>query len=448
MRYLLLRLLAIIFVLFPAAVKSLCQLSVSIEIVDTLSCAGIDGELRAEVTGGIEPYTFKWYGPDDFSSDSQNISGLYDGTYFVTVTDNEYNQASDTIEIYGQLSLIVNVIDTFTCYGADGTISIIPVGGTPGYTVTWTKFPAYYHLTAPYVADTIFNMTQGRYTVELTDEGGCTVEEDIYNVYPPAANVYHATEYYGDYNIRCNGENNGQILIFNPYEVMLTYRFMSLDTAVIDTSFQSNAFTITFDSLCAGDYRLSHTNSKGCVGDIYETLTEPEPVSIVFTNSDSVNKGQELLISPLISGGMQPCSYHWNTGEHTQTITDTLFADKTYSLTITDSNGCTDTAAINVKVYTPSLSLADEFYRLKIYPNPVEDHITVEYRLTEASNIKIELVDIDGRIIKSLYENRQLPGFYSQNIYLDQSGVNSGLYILKFSADRKTIDQNIFITIR
>jgi hypothetical protein len=448
MRYVLLRLLAITSMLFPAAVKSLCQLSVSIEIVDTLSCAGMDGELRAEVTGGIEPYTFKWHGPDDFSSDSQGINGLYDGTYFVTVTDKEYNQASDTIEIYGQLSFIFNIIDTLTCYGADGTISIIPVGGTPGYTVTWTKFPAFYYLTAPHMADTIFNVTVGKYTVEVTDEGGCTVEEDTIIAYPAAANVSAGEEYYGDYNIRCNGENNGQIIIVNPYEVMLSYRFMSLDTAIIDTSFVSNALNITLDSLCAGVYLISHTNSKGCIGNIYETLTEPDPVSIIFTNSDSVYTGQELLISPLISGGMQPYSYQWNTGEDTQTITDTLFADKSYSLTITDSNGCTDTAAINVKVYTPSLNLDHELYRLNIYPNPVKNYITVEYMLTEASGIKIELIDIDGRIIKSLYENRQPPGFYSQIINFDQSGINSGLYILKFTADRKTIYQNIFITIK
>jgi hypothetical protein len=288
----------------------------------------------------------------------------------------------------------------------------------------------------------------GKYTVEVTDEGGCTVEEDTIIAYPAAANVSAGEEYYGDYNIRCNGENNGQIIIVNPYEVMLSYRFMSLDTAIIDTSFVSNALNITLDSLCAGVYLISHTNSKGCIGNIYETLTEPDPVSIIFTNSDSVYTGQELLISPLISGGMQPYSYQWNTGEDTQTITDTLFADKSYSLTITDSNGCTDTAAINVKVYTPSLNLDHELYRLNIYPNPVKNYITVEYMLTEASGIKIELIDIDGRIIKSLYENRQPPGFYSQIINFDQSGINSGLYILKFSADRKTIYHNIFITIK
>ncbi len=444
MKYIFFKIIVIIFIFFPGVIKSFSQLSVSIEIIDTLSCAGIDGELRAEVTGGNEPYIFLWHGPDDFSSDSQDINGLYNGTYYVIVTDEDYNQASDTVEVDGQLSMIINIIDTFTCYGADGTISIIPVGGTPAYTVTWTTFPAYYHLTPPYVADTIFNMTEGKYTVEVTDEGGCKVQTDIYNMYPPAAIVSAVAGYYGDYNIRCNGENNGQIMIVNPEEVLLTYRFMSLDS-VIDTTFQSNAITLTFDSLYAGDYLISHTNKKGCTGYIYETLTEPGPLSIVFTNSDSVCTGQELSISPVTSGGMQPYSYLWNTGEDSQIITDTLFADKTYSLTITDGNGCIDTATINVKVYTPSSFKAEELYKFRIYPNPVEDHIIIEYTLNEASDIQIDFLDINGRIKKVLYNSRQLPGFYSNAFNLRQSGISSGLYILRFKTNREIIYKNIFI---
>jgi hypothetical protein len=445
MKYTLFKIVIIIYILILSFFKLSSQLSVSIEILDTLSCAGIDGALRAEVSGGDAPYNFLWHGPNNFVSDSQDIYGLYNGTYYVIVTDSSLNEASDSIELTGQLSMIINIIDTLTCYGADGTINIIPVGGVPGYTVTWTRFPLFYHLTAPYVADTIYNMVNGRYNVKVTDGNGCEAETTFINSYPAAEFITGRTFYYGDYNIRCYGENSGKMEYYNPFEVLLTYRFMSLDS-VLDTTFQSNADTITFDSLYAGVYLLSHTNIKGCRGDLFETLTEPEPISITFTNIDSVCTGQKLTISPLISGGMEPYNYLWNTGEDNNIITDTLFADKTYSLTVTDSNGCIDSARVNVTVYTPSFHKAEELFKFRMYPNPVDDFVYIEYELTKASYVKIDIVDINGIVRKSFYYNRQFPGFYSINFNLKQSGINPGMYIMRFNIDREIIYKNIFIT--
>ncbi len=445
MKYTLFKIVIITFILVPSNFKLFSQLSVSIETVDTLSCAGIDGALRAVVSGGNEPYIFQWYGPNNFVSQSQDVYGLYNGTYNVIVTDYTNNQASDTIDISGQLSMIINIIDTFTCYGADGTINIIPVGGTPGYTVTWTKFPLSYHLTAPHVADTIFNMVYGRYIVEVADEGGCKVDTNISNYYPPAAFVGSITNYYGDYNIRCNGENSGEITYFNPFEEFLTYRFMSLDS-IIDTTFQSNLALLTFDSLYTGEYVLIHTNKNGCTGYIIDSLTEPEPLFVLFINNDSVYTGQKLILSPLISGGTEPYYYLWSTGEDTNIITDTLIDDIKFSLTITDSNGCIDSATINVTVNTPSFLEDEELYKFKIYPNPVKDFVFVEYTLTEASLIKIDVIDINGRIRKSLYNKEQLPGFYSLSLNLRQYGINPGIYILRFNIENEIIYRNIFIT--
>ena len=53
------------------------------------------------VTGGSEPYNFNWIGPNGFNSTSRDIFGLTDGTYTLTVSDN--NGCQQTVQY---LSLI------------------------------------------------------------------------------------------------------------------------------------------------------------------------------------------------------------------------------------------------------------------------------------------------------------------------------------------------------
>ncbi len=46
-----------------------------------------DAAVNVTVSGGTEPYTFEWSGPNGFSSDDQNLTGVSAGAYDVTVTD-------------------------------------------------------------------------------------------------------------------------------------------------------------------------------------------------------------------------------------------------------------------------------------------------------------------------------------------------------------------------
>ena len=55
------------------------------------------GTISVDVTGGTAPYEFAWSGPDAFTSADEDLTGLSEGTYSLTVTD--ANGCTETLEV-------------------------------------------------------------------------------------------------------------------------------------------------------------------------------------------------------------------------------------------------------------------------------------------------------------------------------------------------------------
>ena len=55
------------------------------------------GAINVDVTGGTAPYEFAWIGPDAFASADEDLTGLSEGTYTLTVTD--ANGCTETLEV-------------------------------------------------------------------------------------------------------------------------------------------------------------------------------------------------------------------------------------------------------------------------------------------------------------------------------------------------------------
>ena len=65
---------------------------------------------------------------------------------------------------------------------------------------------------------------------------------------------------------------------------------------------------------------------------------------------------------------------------------------------------------------------------VNIYPNPVSDVATANITLASASNLDVELFDVNGIEVKSVFTGNSRNGVRSFNI--DLSGLASGSYIL------------------
>ena len=56
-------------------------------VIGNLCQGGNAAEIHVTVSGGAAPYTFQWNGPQGLSETTEDITGLLEGEYFLTVTD-------------------------------------------------------------------------------------------------------------------------------------------------------------------------------------------------------------------------------------------------------------------------------------------------------------------------------------------------------------------------
>ncbi|ESU24226.1 hypothetical protein FEDK69T_06650 [Flavobacterium enshiense DK69] len=71
---------------------------------------------------------------------------------------------------------------------------------------------------------------------------------------------------------------------------------------------------------------------------------------------------------------------------------------------------------------------------LLVYPNPIKQAATFEYTLENNETISIDIVDLQGKVVKSILKNKeQSVGNHKQSIDLSE-GFAAGIYILNFSS--------------
>ncbi len=81
------------------------------------------------------------------------------------------------------------------------------------------------------------------------------------------------------------------------------------------------------------------------------------------------------------------------------------------------------------------VGIADNFDNLdltKIYPNPAVDNSQIFYGLHHASDVRIDLIDLSGKFVKTLYAGNDGEGSYIRNV--DLSDVASGAYLVSLQA--------------
>ncbi|MGE0568441.1 MAG: T9SS type A sorting domain-containing protein [Bacteroidia bacterium] len=74
---------------------------------------------------------------------------------------------------------------------------------------------------------------------------------------------------------------------------------------------------------------------------------------------------------------------------------------------------------------------------LKVFPNPVVESFSVEFNLESAVSLKIKIIDINGKLIKLLYDGKGISG--SNSFTFNKSNLSSGTYFLTIMDDSKTI---------
>ncbi|MBL4706440.1 MAG: SprB repeat-containing protein, partial [Flavobacteriales bacterium] len=101
-------------------------------------------------------------------------------------------------------------------------------------------------------------------------------------------------------------------------------------------------------TVCAGTYTLTVTDANGCTATTNSTITEPPLFTVTVTGTDaSCNGVCDGTVSSVVAGGTGAITYAWDNGAGAAATATGLCAN-TYTLIVTDANGCTATDSYTV----------------------------------------------------------------------------------------------------
>ncbi len=285
------------------------------------TCTAANGTATATATGGTAPFTYAWSN----GGTSATISALVAGTFTVTVTDANGCVATGTRTVTassGNLTIGTSTTNA-TCGAAVGTATVTANGGTAPFTYAWSNSGTTATITALIV---------GTYNVTVTDANGCSATSSASVTSPGSPTLTLA----GSTGVSCFGQSNGTAAVTaaggtTPY----TYLW------------NNGATGSSVSGLPVGPISVTLTDGNGCQATLSGNITGPSAAltATVALNSNVTCPGASngsLTVTP--TGGTTPYSYVWS-GSSSTTATAAGLAPGTYTVTVTDANGCTTTAS-------------------------------------------------------------------------------------------------------
>lgn len=278
---------------------------------DTTLCAG-DTLLLDATTAGA---TYDW---QDGSTNS-TFEVTASGQYHVTVTGG-CSSGADTINVTFVPNPVVNIgADQTIC---DGVSAVFDAG--PGMTsYLWQNGST---------AQTFTGTLSGQVDVTVTDANGCTSADTAQLTVNPLPPVNLGPDV-----AICQGGSQ----IFDA----------GAPAGVSSYLWQNNATTQTITATTTGQYSVTLTDVNGCQNADTVQLTVNALPTPNLGNDLNLCNGSTVVLNP----GAGYTSYAWNTGAITPFLL--VFQSGTYSVTVTDANGCQGSDQVKVTVH----------------PNPVVD---------------------------------------------------------------------------
>ncbi len=306
-------------------------LTVTTSSVDSVSCYGFsDGGINIDVLGGVGVYVFLWSN----GSTDEDLVNIPAGSYTVTVTDDNGCIANLDTLVSQPDSIELGLITVDANAAPDGFASVNPIGGTQPYTYLWSNGAT---------TDQNFNLLPGVYTVTVTDANNCTATDVaiINNSFGPCTIITDSVR-----NVSCVNLSDGAIYI----DV-----FATIDPVTYEWSNGETTQDIT--GLIAGTYTVTITDLILCNDSVSFVITQPDSILIVFSADDETCDANNGTASAFPAGGSPGFTYLWSNSITSNTISG--LDGGTYTITITDTQGCTGTDTVIIQTLPPPQIVID-----------------------------------------------------------------------------------------
>jgi gliding motility-associated-like protein len=311
-------------------ISNYTPLDLSNIITTPVTCSGAnDGTAQITPTGGVTPYIIEWQSnPVQTGASASNLSG---GSLTVVVTDNTGCTASTNVSIPqpSAINLPTSIVNP-DCGLANGSSTVTPSGGNGGFSFEWNTNPIQ-------AGSTANNLTAGVYTVIVTDQNGCTNSTNVIltDNFAPNASI--------ESTVPDCGQSNGQATaVATAGAAPYTYNWGT-------TPVQTGA---TATNLPEGDYFVTITDANGCIQIInvkIDTVEAPTIAGNLVQPTCGMADGE---IDAVVTNGFEPFLFSWSSSANT-TSNETGLAEGTYTVTLTDSTGCTATETFDLVQLPP-----------------------------------------------------------------------------------------------
>ncbi|MCC6690479.1 MAG: SprB repeat-containing protein, partial [Bacteroidia bacterium] len=295
----------------------------SLNAINPLCNGNNGGSAVVTASGGSGTLTYSW---SNSSFGVTGITGLSAGIYFISVTDASGCTAISSVTITEPTAITSTTFSaTASCGISNGSAGVTVQGGTTSYTYTW--------LPAGGTGQTALNLSAGTYTVTITDANGCTATTSVAvaNTGGGTANAFPLT------GVTCNGGSNGS-----------ANSTMSGGAPAYTYSWSNGSTSSAISGLTAGTYVVTITDANNCKSISTVAITEPTAININVAPTAALCGTSNGSAVANASGGTGSLTYSWSTGSTSPTSSN--LSAGTYSVTITDSNGCSSTKTTVVPV--------------------------------------------------------------------------------------------------
>ena len=291
------------------------------------NCGATTGTIDLIVTNAISP-SFSWTGPNGFTSTTESLVGLAEGSYTVTVTDGLCT-VSDSVIVEVDEPVLVLSATPANCLTSNGEIALT-VSNSTNPTFSWSGPDGFTSS-----SEDLTNLASGTYFVTVTD-GACVVEDSIIVIENEPLVAVSSTP------ATC-GDSNGSIDLTVTNAIDPSYSWVGPDgfTAISDDIF----------NLSAGTYSLTVTDGA-CI--VLETViinsVGGEIDAVVSTTGTSCGLCNGAAVVT-VNSGTAPYTYLWSNGS-TVSNPSNLCAGEII-LSVSDSAGCSSVFTSTIDSSSP-----------------------------------------------------------------------------------------------
>lgn len=300
-----------------------------------VSCyGGTNGSATVSASGGTLPYTYLW----NNGQTGLSITGIVSGNYIINTTDSMGCVTTASVSITQPAMALSSTTSqsNVSCFGgSSGSALVITSGGTPPYTYLWNNGQTNASATG---------LIAGNYSATITDSKGCSTTTSSVSITQPAAALTSGTS---QTNVSCFGGSNGTAtVVATGGTPSYTYAWSNGQTAATATG------------LIAGNYIVTTTDTNGCVISTNLSVLEPAILSVTAAQTNICTGTSNGMATVSVSGGTSPFSYLWSDGQTLSSATG--LSAGSYSVTATDTKGCTAMASVAITLFPAIFSTTSQ----------------------------------------------------------------------------------------